>query len=1718
MSDQKRKLEAIFHAARELSDPDQREIYVRDACQGDPALRAKVEGLLRASAEAESVFGASNTAPAAPTTIRLDSPIEETTGTLVGRYKLLQKVGEGGMGVVYMAEQTEPVTRKVALKIIKLGMDTKQVVARFEAERQALAMMDHPNIAKVFDAGATDSGRPYFVMELVRGVPITEYCDKNKLSTQERLALFIPVCQAIQHAHQKGVIHRDIKPANVMVTLDDGAPHPMVIDFGIAKATNQKLTEKTLFTNYAQMIGTPAYMSPEQAEMSKLDVDTRTDVYSLGVLLYELLTGTTPFPSKELLSLGYGEMQKVIAEREPPKPSTRLSTMRDEERTVVAKNRNIEASALGKVFQGDLDWIVMKALEKDRTHRYETVNGLVADVKRHLNNEPVSAAAPTFGYQFHKFVRRNRKHARVAATVAVSLLVATTIAAVQAVRATRAKQLAEAAGRAELAQRILAQEKQKDAEAAEAAESRQRIRAEGLLDSMQLQRAGELLDQEQTLSGAGYLIKMLRANPSNEVAAARLASLMMQPFGQLSCPPVRHDEHVFSAQFSPDGLKVVTGSWEKTARVWDARTGQSLIEPLRHDSAVTSAQFSPDGRWVVTASFDRTARVWDAITGRPVTEPLQHEGGIYSAQFSPDGLRVVTASDDRTARVWDARTGQPVTEPLRHEGEVNSATFSPDGLRVVTTSQDRTARVWDASTGQPVTDPLRHDGDVRSAQFSPDSLRVVTASDDRTARVWDARTGQPVTEPLRHRNRVHSARFSPDGFRVVTASQDYTARVWDARTGLPLTESLRHDGTVGTAQFSPDGLRVVTASADNTARVWDARTGEAVVEPLLHDSRVNSAQFSPDGLRVVTVSGGNTVRLWDVHPSQLPTETLRHKDKVYFAQFSPDGLQVITASGDVAWEDISVRLWDVRTAQPITEPLRLVGGIQDAQFGPISGIQSGQFGPDGPRVITTGGRQFAARVWDVRTAQPVTEPMPHENYVRSPQFSPDGLRVVTSSADKTARVWDARTGKPVTEPLRHEDTVHSARFSPDGLRVVTASEDKTARVWDARTGEPVTEPLRHEREVFSAQFSPDGLRVVTASWDKTARVWDARTGEPLTEPLRHEGAVNSAQFSPDGQRILTGGHDDTLRVWDARTGELVTELRRQGSWVGSAQFSPDGLRVVTGGGDNRARVWDVRTGQPVTGPLRHEGGGGSAQFSPDGSRVLILSEDTAQFWAVVPRATPVPDWFLDWAEIRLNRRFSDGKAAGPVELSDRLRLQQAVAARTDTNYYTRLAQWAQADPIIRTISPLATLTVQEYVQQQIAENSLDSLYEALRLNPANSLAWARLSQLEWQQITTQASERLVQAEFSARQALRLDSANGEAWSVLGAMQLQSGQVPEASESVQQALRFGPDHWRAWELKGDLLARQQRPAEALEAYRRGADALVGAGLSGVQARAELLERSLQMVAALRTSSGENSSGREALLDQARELARAGRTLSVLDLGEALEIWQRLAGALWASNDTARAELLLNGFLGGLERVVAASPEDTDRASQLALVQLWMGQTNHYVAESRKLLDRALATTSGLVIPTLDHAAKTILVQTQPDSETRRKAAEVGREALNRATKYHWPLEHYRTTTALASLREGRPEEAETLLNVVLDQPVVAPAGKVLALACRAVARARLNQKAEALADLEAVKRMLPPFGPRPTPSAVLLRADSIAAALLFEEANALLTASLEATRP
>src|SRR5262245_14368360 len=416
--------EAIFFAALEKPTAEDRVAYLDEACGGDPDLRRRVERLLAAHPEVGSCLEPPSHLTrivARPPESGPCAPVIEAGVVLAGRYKLLETIGEGGMGTVWMAQQQEPVKRLVAVKLIKAGMDSAQVVARFEAERQALALMDHPNIARVFDGGTTEQGRPYFVMELVKGVPITTFCDEQRLGLRDRLGLFADVCMAVQHAHQKGVIHRDLKPSNVLVTLHDGRPVVKVIDFGIAKAIGDPLTEKTLYTGFQQMVGTPLYMSPEQAGQSGLDIDTRTDVYALGVLLYELLTGTTPFDQERLRTVGFDELRRIIREEEPPRPSTRISTLGQAAATV-SDNRKSDPRRLSQRCRGELDWIVRKALERDRNRRYESASAFAADVQRYLADEPVQACPPSAWYRFRKFARRNRAALVTAAVVALAAL------------------------------------------------------------------------------------------------------------------------------------------------------------------------------------------------------------------------------------------------------------------------------------------------------------------------------------------------------------------------------------------------------------------------------------------------------------------------------------------------------------------------------------------------------------------------------------------------------------------------------------------------------------------------------------------------------------------------------------------------------------------------------------------------------------------------------------------------------------------------------------------------------------------------------------------------------------------------------------------------------------------------------------------------------------------------------------------------------------------------------------------------------------------------------------------------------------------------------------------------------------------------------------------------------------------------------------------------
>lgn len=539
------RLALLFESAVNLPAAD-RAAFLDAACGADAVLRAKLQRLIDAH-EASGDF-----LPLNPKSTRVSPephPDALTTwnlvGTNIGSYRLLEQIGEGGWGMVFVAEQRVPVRRRVALKLIKPGMDSKALIARFESERQAVALMEHPNIAKFLDAGTTPLGHPYFVMELVRGTRITDFCDQARSSTRERLELFVDVCRAVQHAHQKGVIHRDIKPSNILVTSQDGKPVPKIIDFGIAKATQGILTEGTVYTQFHQFIGTPAYMSPEQAEMTSLDIDTRTDIYSLGVLLYELLTGQPPFDPQELMAAGLDAMRKTIREKNPPRPSTRLSTLLNAELTLLAHRRNAEPPRLVDLVRGDLDWIAMRCLEKERSRRYETANDLAADIRRHLDNQPVLARPPSVAYWMQKAWRRHKSTLSTVVLFALTLLAAAAISVRSALRANR---LAKT-------------------------EAIQRQRVEQALIWMEVEKSDALFAADDSSAALAYLVRASRRDPFNEAAAARvLSALTQRSFNPSLTEPLRHQAEVVYAQFSPDGERVVTASEDGSARVWEVPT------------------------------------------------------------------------------------------------------------------------------------------------------------------------------------------------------------------------------------------------------------------------------------------------------------------------------------------------------------------------------------------------------------------------------------------------------------------------------------------------------------------------------------------------------------------------------------------------------------------------------------------------------------------------------------------------------------------------------------------------------------------------------------------------------------------------------------------------------------------------------------------------------------------------------------------------------------------------------------------------------------------------------------------------------------------------------------------------------------------------------------------------------------------------------------------
>ncbi len=1107
--------EALFAAALEKPTRAERAAYLEGACGDDDALRARLEALLAAH---EASGGVLDAAPSALTAAY--RPLTEGPGTVIGPYKLLQQIGEGGMGVVYMAEQQEPVRRKVALKIIKPGMDSQQVIARFEAERQALSLMDHPNIARVLDANTTESGRPYFVMELVHGVPITRFCDEHQLTPRERLALFVPVCQAIQHAHQKGIIHRDVKPSNVLVTMYDDRPVPKVIDFGIAKAIDQRLTEKTLFTQFGTLVGTFEYMSPEQAEMNAFGVDTRSDVYSLGVLLYELLTGTTPLERQRLREAALGELVRLIKEEEAPRPSQRLSSSNNLPK--IAAARKTEPARLSKLVQGEMDWIVMKCLEKDRARRYDTASGLARDVERYLADEPVEACPPSATYRLRKFARKHRKGLVTAAAFAGLLVAGLALSALLAV-------WARSAEREAIRERMASEEARQEALDAKAVADKQGDELRVIAYDSGIEKAQRAWNE----NNVGRARQLLEGVP-REAAGKDLRGFEWYYLSRLCHSELRtlttQAGLICSVSFSPDGKRLASPSRDHTVKVYDSATGQELVtlgNPAERSSAslVGYVAFSPDGQRLVSASLDDgTVKVWDVATGKELTslKTLGGEAGSGRVRlFRPDGQHLVLAGG--VLKILDRGTGKELFTLKGNGGWGRTVAFSPDGQRLATGGLG-TVKIWESATGKELLTLTGHAANkaVVGVAFSPDGQRLASASMDRTVRIWDSATGKALATLKGHTAGVNCVAFSPDGRRLASGSDDHTVKIWDRATGKELFAIRGHAAWVVGVAFSPDGRRLASVSDDFTVKIWDVRTDPQWSWFALkgHAGGVTSVAFSPDSQRLASGGKDQKVKIWDRATGQELFALKGHASNVETVAFSPDGQHLVSAS------NTEVKIWDSRTGKEL-------GSLN----GPPDGVA---LSPDGRRLAR------GSTILDSATGKELLTLKSPPHKVTSVAFSPDGQRLALVGNDGGAdpmlvSIWDSATGKELLTFNHHADWVGSLVFSPDGKRLawVEASEVK---ICDSATGQELFALNGHADFVASVAFSPDGKRLASASIG-SAILWDSATGNELITLDGGAGYVRSVAFSPDGTCVASANDDFSIYLWEASVPPEVQDRR-----------------------------------------------------------------------------------------------------------------------------------------------------------------------------------------------------------------------------------------------------------------------------------------------------------------------------------------------------------------------------------------------------------------------------------------------------------------------------------------------------------------------------------------------------------------------------------------------
>jgi len=987
-------------------------------------------------------------------------PPDPFIGTTVGDILVEAVVGEGGMGRVYRGRQERP-RRTVAVKIMKPGLLSPDATRRFEREAEVLGSLRHPGIATVHTAGVHHVAGirlPYIVMEFIPDArTVTAHADAVKLGVRERLQLFLDICEAVAHGHERGVVHRDLKPSNIVV---DAEGRPKVIDFGIALAAGSDLATTTIQAVSGQLLGTLQYMSPEQFRGVTDLIDARTDVYSLGVVLYELLTGQTPH---SLAEKPIYEVARTIA-HEPARPITKLNPR----------------------LPRDIAAVAATCIDQDAGRRYASARELGDDVARHLRGEPVLARRPTLASAVVGTVRRNRGRLATAAVASVVLGAAMwppkPQPAPKPVPPALPPDTRPLEYLAEL-RRIDALRNQRNMAQAEALLTRTRDLWDGPDDPLELRCLKAEIDEsavvmrghEKNVTDVAY------APDGSRVASASAdGTVRVWSTAEAREPIVLrgHTGPVRAVCFDATGRRLASGADDRTARVWSLDADEPPIVLSGHDRPVTGITFGADGDSVLTVSLDGTVRHWDIAAAMETRRATMTEAAppFNHARFSPDGTLVATCSQDfrdNAPRVWETSSGRLVTLLGGHQQRAWDIAFSPDGRRLATVADDRTVRLWSADDWSCVDTLVGHEAWVTAAAFSPDGHRLVTSGGDKTIRLWDVATGDPLVSMVGHTESPAAVRFDPNGRFVASGGYDTSVRLWDVSSNAEPTVLAIHQGPVWGIAVSADGSRIATGSEDCMARIIDAATFEVVASWKPHPSTCSGLAFAPDGNSIATCSWDGAAAIWDATNLRRQRDLVGHGQHIWSITFSPDGRRVATASGDR-----TARLWDAATGTTTA----VLKGHED-------GVRTVAFSPDATRLATSSWDK-TARVWNVATGKELLVLRGHSALVRSVAFSADGALLATTSDDETVKIWDARTGAPVrTLSGGHESAVWDAAFTPDGRRIVSCAQDHTARIWNAQTGDELLVLEGHKQPVSGLRMSPDGTWFVTVSHDRTARVW-----------------------------------------------------------------------------------------------------------------------------------------------------------------------------------------------------------------------------------------------------------------------------------------------------------------------------------------------------------------------------------------------------------------------------------------------------------------------------------------------------------------------------------------------------------------------------------------------------------------------------------------------------